>query len=101
MDLETNVNSVLSDLATMATAAAKNAGQEAIALANKAARLTEDVIRIQDQNEKLQALESIGHAMKSGLAAIANKEARALLDNIISRSLGFATTLLGGLLGKF
>lgn len=101
MDLQSNVNSVLSDMATMATAAAKQGGKEAVELAKRASEIAERCIRIPDLAEKLQALESVGNGLKSGLAAIANKQARELLDNILSRSLGFATSLLGGLLGRF
>lgn len=101
MDLKTDVNTVLADMATMATEAAKSGGEDAVKLAQRAADLTANAIKISDPRDKLEALESIGHGMKSGLAAIANKEARALLDNILGRSLDFAKTILGGLLGKF
>lgn len=101
LDLKTEVNDVLADMATMATAAAKDAGQDAVKLAKRAADLTADAIKISDPLEKLQALESIGHGMKSGLAAIANRQAREALENILGRSLNFAKTLLGGVLGKF
>lgn len=99
LDLKTEVNDVLRDMTTMATEAAKAGGQEAIALAKQAADLTADAIKIDDPLDKLQALESIGHGMKSGLAAIANRQAREALENILGRSLNFAKTLLGGVLG--
>lgn len=99
MSLKTDVNTVLADLGTLAIQAAKQGGEDAVKLAQRAADLTAEVIKIADPKEKLEALESIGHAMKSGLAAIANKQARALLDSVIGRSLDFAKTLLGGVLG--
>lgn len=99
LDLKTEVNDVLRDMTTMATAAAKSGGKEAVELAKQAADLTADAIKITDPMDKLQALESIGHGMKSGLAAIANRQAREALENILGRSLNFAKTLLGGVLG--
>lgn len=101
MDLQTDVNKVLADMAKMAAAAAKDAGEDAIKLAQRAADIAAKCATISDPLEKLQALESVGHGMKSGLAAIANKRAREALDNIIGRSLDFAKTILGGLLGMF
>ena len=101
LDLKTNVDDVLADMAKMATQAAKSAGADAVQLAQRATDLTAAAIAISDPEEKLEALESIGHGMKSGLAAIANREARDLLDGILARSLGFAKSILGGLLGKF
>ena len=99
LDLRSNVDDVLRDMATMATAAATDGGKDAIELAKRAADLTADAIKIADPLEKMQALESIGHGMKSGLAAIANRQAREALENILGRSLNFAKTLLGGVLG--
>lgn len=101
MDLKTDVNDILADMAAMATQAAKNGGEDAIKLALRAEGITQAVIAINDPQEKLEALESVAHGMKSGLAAIANREARDLLDNILGRSLDFAKTILDGLLGKF
>lgn len=102
MELKSTVNGVLTDMLTMLEAEAKAAGKEGLALLEQATALTKPVMSLSGEAQ-LRGLESIGHGLKSGLAAIANEKARSMLDSLLTRSLNFASTIAQaglGMLGK-
>lgn len=90
--LTITVDDVLKDLPEMLKEAGKEYGQDALDLALLAEQLTEPVLKLSGR-AKMQALESIGHGMKSGLAAITNEHARSFLDDLITNTLKFAKTI--------
>lgn len=102
MELKNSVNDVLADMLIMLESQARVAGKEGLALLELAHQLTAPVMKLTGVDQ-VRGLTSIGHGLKSGLAAIANEQARALLDSLISRSLGFAAAVgkaALGMLGK-
>jgi hypothetical protein len=99
MRLVNQVSDVLRDMLVTAESEARNAGDEGIELLELAHELATPVMLLEGESQ-LQGLESIGHGLKSGLAAITNEKSRALLESIFERSLNFATLIGKATLGK-
>ncbi len=100
--IKTTVNDALSDMLEMLKAEAQTGAKDAAALLEVATRLTTGAMRLTG-NDQLQALESIGLGVANGLAAIANERKRAIFQNIIQSTLGFASNILKmglGILGR-
>lgn len=98
-DIKTTVNDALDDMLEMLKREAAQGAADAKGLLETAARLTAGALKLSG-NDQLQALESIGHGCKSGLAAIANERKRAIFQNILQNSLGFAANILKATLGS-
>lgn len=101
-DLKTTANDALSDMLEMLKAEAATGAKDAAALLETATRLTTGAMKLSGKDQ-LQALESIGLGVTSGLAAIANERKRAIFQNIIGNTLGFVSNILKaglGMLGK-
>lgn len=97
-NIESDAKSVLHDMLEMLKHEAQTGAADAALLLKQAAELTNKVMALTG-TDLLQSLESIGHGCKSGLAAIANERKRAIFANILQSSLGFASNILGTLLG--
>jgi hypothetical protein len=97
-NIQTDAKAVLHDMLEMLKHEAKTGAADAALLLKQASEITNKVMALTGQ-DLLQSLESIGHGCKSGLAAIANERKRAIFANIIQSSLGFASSILGSILG--
>lgn len=101
-DIKTSVNDGLHDLMEILKAEAATGAKDAAGLLEVAGKLSLAAMKLSGVDQ-LQALESIGHGCKSGLAAIANERKRAIFQNILSSTLGHLTNILKaglGMLGK-
>ena len=101
-NLKTTVNDGLSDMLEILKAEAATGAKDAAALLEVAGKLSMACMKLSGLDQ-LQALESIGHGCKSGLAAIANERKRAIFQNILQASLGHLANIAKaglGMLGK-
>ena len=101
-DIKTTVSVALGDMLEILKAEAAQGAEDAKQLLEAAGRLSLSAMKLSGVDQ-LQALESIGHGCKSGLAAIANERKRAIFQNILQNSLGFIMNIAKaglGMLGK-